>query len=66
MKMLTILGSALMVLTFLVVLAVAGIALLMVDLGYPDRLIAGGLWVGLLVLTVLAAVSLVRRKRGAA
>lgn len=64
MKTFRILGSALMVLTFLVVLAVAGIALLLVDLGFPSNLVAGGLWAFLLAVTLLAAVALVRGKSG--
>ena len=60
MKMLKILGSSLMVLAFLIILAVAGIGLLMVDLGSPQRLIAWGLWIALLAVTVLAGVALVR------
>lgn len=63
MKMLRFLGSALMVITFLVVLSIAGIALLMVDLEFPSNLIAGGLWLFLLAVTVLAAGGLVRGKR---
>lgn len=64
MKMLGFLGSALMVLTFMIVLAVAGLALLMVDLGPATNLIAGALWAVLLAVTLLAAVGLLRGKRG--
>ena len=63
MKMLRFLGSALMVITFLVVLSIAGIALLMVDLEFPSNLIAGGLWFFLLAIAALAAAGLVRGGR---